>query len=337
MKTNPVKSICLLSAWLAGGAFINPVQATQPSVTVQSYAKHAGPNTVYTYRVTNHGPDRLFRFTIGCNCHEARLSPDSPPVPEDDGPELVIFPVNFTFGGNYCDGEVRVSSCGTTAEDSYSAPAGWYGGVEGYEGTDYISFGFDTPSGTGISLLPGYTATFSITTPTIEERDYFLSWKENLKATAGMEYFYDKNRRGYLTGHYSYRKDIPNGGNRVVSYPMELIDKTPPTLSITLNPATLWPPNNKPMLVNATITTGDDYDPEPEIKLESITANEPLAGGDIQNAQIGTDDRDFYLAAKRAGNNMAGRIYTITYSATDASGNKATASATVAVQHDQGR
>lgn len=333
MKTNPVKSMCLLSACLVGGAFINPVQAVQPQITVQSYARHAGPNTVYTYRVTNHGPDRLFRFTIGCNCHEARLSPDSPPVPEDAGPELVIFPVNFTFGGNYCDGEVRVSSCGTTAKDSYSAPAGWYGRVEGYEGTAYIGFGFDTPWGSGIS----YTATFSITTPTIEERSYFFLWEETPEAAAGMGYYYDKNKRGYLTGHYSYRENDATGKSRVASYPMELIDKTPPALTVTLNPATLWPPNNKPVQINATITTSDDYDPEPEIKLESITSNEALAADDIQEAQLQTDDRDFYLAAKRASNNPTGRIYTVTYSATDASGNKATASATVTVAHDQGR
>jgi hypothetical protein len=43
------------------------------------------------------------------------------------------------------------------------------------------------------------------------------------------------------------------------------------------------------------------------------------------------------LAAKSAGTNLAGRIYTVTYSATDASGNKATASATVTVPHDQGK
>ncbi|MFZ5523588.1 MAG: hypothetical protein ACOY9D_05835 [Pseudomonadota bacterium] len=52
-------------------------------------------------------------------------------------------------------------------------------------------------------------------------------------------------------------------------------------------------------------------------------------------APLGTDDRDFYLAAKRAGTNQAGRIYIVTYSAIDGSGNKATASATVAVPHDQ--
>ena len=117
---------------------------------------------------------------------------------------------------------------------------------------------------------------------------------------------------------------------------MQLIDNTPPTISVKVNPATLWPPNNKAVPVTATITVRDDYDPEPEVKLESITANETLDANDIQDAQIGTDDRSFSLAAKRAGNNMSGRTYTITYSATDASGNKATASATVTVPHDQG-
>jgi hypothetical protein len=43
------------------------------------------------------------------------------------------------------------------------------------------------------------------------------------------------------------------------------------------------------------------------------------------------------LAAKRDGANEAGRIYTITYSALDASGNKSTATATVTVPHDQGK
>jgi len=128
-------------------------------------------------------------------------------------------------------------------------------------------------------------------------------------------------------------------GTVVVSaeIPFTQVDVTPPMLSFTLTPATLWPPNGKPVPITATITVTDDYDPESEIKLESITASEALADGDIQDAQIGTDDRSFSLVAKRAGTNLAGRIYTVTYSATDASGNKATASATLTVPHDQGK
>ena len=81
----------------------------------------------------------------------------------------------------------------------------------------------------------------------------------------------------------------------------------------------------------------DDYDPQPEIKLESITANEVLEKEDIKGALIGTDDRQFQLKAEREGKNKAGRIYTVTYSATDGSGNKSIASATVTVPHDLGK
>lgn len=317
MKISHIQSMYLLLSCLIGCAVFSPAQAGgQPSVTVQSYAKHVGSNTVYTYRVANHGPDRLFSFHIGCNCTNAANA--------NSEPQLVIYPVNYDFDKEY----------GGDSESAYSAPAGWSGGVARYEGTGYVSFEFETSLGSGISLLPGYTETFSITTSTKDDSGII-----NLYASGGVEseaFFYDKNRRGYLSGHYSYSEDDASGKYRVVSYPMELLDQTPPILSVTLTPITLWPPNDKLMPVTATVTVTDDYDPESEIKLESISANEALTTGDIQDALYGTDDRNFYLMAKRAGNNQPGRAYTVTYSATDASGNKTTASATVAVPHDQG-
>jgi hypothetical protein len=94
----------------------------------------------------------------------------------------------------------------------------------------------------------------------------------------------------------------------------------------------------------ASVVATDICDPSPVVVLESITSNEPddAPGGgdghttnDIQGAEIGTDDRAFQLRAERDGKG-SGRIYTVTYSATDASGNSATASATVSVPHDQG-
>ena len=84
--------------------------------------------------------------------------------------------------------------------------------------------------------------------------------------------------------------------------------------------------------MNATLKVQDDYDPAPEIRLESITANEPLGVGDIAGAILGTDDRQFQLRDVKVPRGSAGRIYTITYSATDASGNKAIATATVGVK-----
>lgn len=153
---------------------------------------------------------------------------------------------------------------------------------------------------------------------------------------SGMSITLDKMDSSHVTGHATIHfSNRPSSDD--VTVLMQRLDTTPPTLSVTLSPGTLWPPNDKLLSITAAVTTRDDYDPSPEIKLESITANETLAADDIQNAQFGTDDKQFSLAAKRAGTNQAGRIYTVTYSATDASGNKATASATVTVPHDQGK
>jgi len=118
---------------------------------------------------------------------------------------------------------------------------------------------------------------------------------------------------------------------------LEIADKTKPTLAVTLTPATIWPPDNKMVTVNATVTAKDDLDPNPTIMLVSITANEPLDKDDIQVGKLFTDIRQFQLKAKRAGNNLAGRIYTVTYAAKDASGNGIMKSATITVPHDQGK
>lgn len=137
----------------------------------------------------------------------------------------------------------------------------------------------------------------------------------------------------YLSGHFFVINDDSSKASGLI----EREDTTPPTLTLTVNPSVLWPPNDKLVSVTISLSAKDAYDPQPEIKLESITANEPLEPGDIVDAAIGSDDRQFRLAAKREGENKVGRIYTITYSATDATGNKATASATVTVPHDQGK
>lgn len=142
----------------------------------------------------------------------------------------------------------------------------------------------------------------------------------------------------YLSGHFfAINHKSRDAAGMHISGLIEREDTTPPTLSITANPSVLWPPNNKLVAVTIAVTTKDNYDPEPEIRLESITANEPLEPGDIADATIGSDDRQFFLAAKRLGPNQEGRLYTITYSATDASGNKAAATTTVTVPHDQGK
>ena len=82
-------------------------------------------------------------------------------------------------------------------------------------------------------------------------------------------------------------------------------------------------------------------DPQPSIVLTSIVSDEPddaLGNGDgnttddIEQAAIGTPDFNFRLRAERAGSGD-GRVYTVTYTATDACGLSTAAAATVLVPH----
>lgn len=124
-------------------------------------------------------------------------------------------------------------------------------------------------------------------------------------------------------------------GSEAAEQATNRIDTTPPSLQLTASPSALWPPNHKLVAVATTITVRDEVDPNPSVVLESITCNDACnPTSDIADAAYGTDDRQFQLRAERSGGGT-GRAYTITYLATDASGNRATASATVVVPHDQ--
>jgi hypothetical protein len=116
-----------------------------------------------------------------------------------------------------------------------------------------------------------------------------------------------------------------------------VVDTTAPTLSLSVSPAVLWPPNHKLVPVTVVPTASDTCNASPSLRLVSITSNEgDLANGsghtspDIQDAQFGRDDRQFLLRAERRGGGL-GRIYTITYEADDANGNVAQRQTTVSV------
>ncbi|MFZ5522748.1 MAG: hypothetical protein ACOY9D_01515 [Pseudomonadota bacterium] len=150
---------------------------------------------------------------------------------------------------------------------------------------------------------------------------------------AKMSISLDQADANYLTGHAMVH--FTNRYPATITVPIEQLDTTPPTLEVTLKPDTIFPPDNKLVPVNVFFTVKeDDYDRLPEIKLESITANEPLEPDDIRDASFGIDDRYIKLRAHR--NGWTDRIYTVIYSATDASGNQTLASAAVTVPHDRG-
>jgi hypothetical protein len=121
-------------------------------------------------------------------------------------------------------------------------------------------------------------------------------------------------------------------------------DTKPPQMTLTLSPIVLWPPNHRMVPVRAAWQVSDVCDPAPGLALVSAISSEPddapgIGDGstteDIQNAAIGTPDDSVLLRVERSADGP-GRIYTLTYSARDASGNTASTLGIVTVPHDNG-
>lgn len=138
----------------------------------------------------------------------------------------------------------------------------------------------------------------------------------------------DNADSSYLSGHALLTFD-DDGKPATLTVPIDQLDITPPSLTVILSPDTIVSQAGKLVPIKASFIVQDDYDRHPAIRLESITANEFLEPGDIRDASYGLDDRYFKLLAESR--SMGGRVYTVTYSATDASGNQVIASATVTV------
>ena len=134
------------------------------------------------------------------------------------------------------------------------------------------------------------------------------------------------------------------GAADTAEFQVAVVDTVPPALELATDPVSLWPPNHELRRVGVAATAHDVCDAHPVISLVSVTSSEPDdAGGnadggtqgDIAGADGGTAVAEIALRAERSGAG-AGRVYTLTYAATDASGNRAPAIAIVTVPHDLG-
>ncbi|MCL6570536.1 MAG: DUF5011 domain-containing protein [Bacillus sp. (in: Bacteria)] len=123
------------------------------------------------------------------------------------------------------------------------------------------------------------------------------------------------------------------------------IDTKAPTLTMVLDKSTLWSPNHKLVAITASTQAADGLSGMESVVLTSIISNEvdfdpsvvdDDVANDIQEAAFGENDTNFLLRSERSGEGT-GRIYTITYTATDLAGNQTTATAVVEVPHDKGK
>jgi hypothetical protein len=156
-------------------------------------------------------------------------------------------------------------------------------------------------------------------------------------------------QRTLSSGTYTFTLTVTDTGGLSSSAATQITiqDTTPPSLSVSLSPNSLQPPNHKLIPIAATVSASDACSANVSVRLVSISSNEPDNGtgdGDQPNdiqaigggpVPFGTDVRSFLLRAERAGGGT-GRIYTVTYSATDAAGNSSSASAVVVVAAQSG-
>jgi len=114
-----------------------------------------------------------------------------------------------------------------------------------------------------------------------------------------------------------------------------VLDSTAPTItSVSVSPATIWPPNHTMVPVTVTASATDTCGAA-TCTIASITSNESVNGqGDGSTAvdwQI-TGPNTANVRAERSGGG-SGRVYTLTVRCTDPSGNPSTGTTSVAVTH----
>jgi hypothetical protein len=231
--------------------------------------------------------------------------------------------VTLRIGFDYLHGEAQLHAlpAGWTFEQgvpqsSTTSPNGWTPRLVTTEESALVDMEWSSDGGSQFDIAPGATATgFSVRLPQASSEYRTVNFDVIL---------------GDSTHVYGVLEPDTEGP------PPPPSDTTAPTLSVSLSPAVIFPPNDKLVAITATVNVSDDTDPNPAVRLVSITCNEAIdAAADITGAAFGTDDRQFSVRAGRAGQRKEGRVYTVTYSATDAAGNQATATATVKIPHDQ--
>ena len=298
-------AISLMTPVLSAQAATLTSAAPAPTVDIGVYAQHSGGKIVYHYRVTNNTPLEISSVSIG---RDSRNDAD----PANDVLDLSELP----SGWNAKYGIPSASS---------NAPTGWRVSMT-----------------TADELVPAKDGAIKDTGKDISGKDaantpppmHAITWEvmndKSPKLAAGqsmsrLSIALDKADPAYLNGPAL----VTFGEGTPITFPIQRLDNIPPQLTVNLSPNMLLPSNPKPIAVKASFALTDDYDRFPEIKLESITANEPLETGDVQDTSLGRDDR--YIRLRAINKSPAGRVYTVTYSATDASGNQTLATATVSV------
>jgi type 1 fimbria pilin len=110
---------------------------------------------------------------------------------------------------------------------------------------------------------------------------------------------------------------------------------TPPVITLSATPISLWPPNRQmvPVTVSGTITdSGCTVTNAAYAVTDEYGRVQPM--GSVTLSEAGTYSFTIPLQASRLGTDLDGRLYTITVSASNNAGKTGSAANTVVVPHD---
>jgi hypothetical protein len=147
-----------------------------------------------------------------------------------------------------------------------------------------------------------------------------------------------------MVGTYTITYTVSDGYNQTSkTRTVIVVDTGAPTITLTGQTVTLWPPDHQYVTVNLTslvASVSDGCDSTTDINdvvISKVTSDEAENGNGDGNTSndivIAANCKSVQLRSERAGNSN-GRVYTIVFSVTDANGNVATASAKVIVPKD---
>jgi uncharacterized repeat protein (TIGR01451 family) len=143
----------------------------------------------------------------------------------------------------------------------------------------------------------------------------------------------------------TYSAHDPSGNTTTSTRTVNVVDTTPPTITLKNVTISLWPPNHRYQTVtvaNLVQSASDGCDGEVDLSdvvISKVTSDEVENGNGDGNTMndivIASDCKSVQLRAEREGNGD-GRVYTITFKVKDAAGNVTTATAQVYVPRNSG-
>lgn len=156
-------------------------------------------------------------------------------------------------------------------------------------------------------------------------------------ASGNVSWTYTSNgQTGTDTIEASFTDD--QGNVRTAQAKKEWVNNPPDCSGVAPSTSGLWPPNHKMVPVTLSGATDPDGDPV-TLTITGVTQDEPLNGlgdGDTApDAQMGSASNEVLLRAERSGTGD-GRVYRISFTASDPAGAQCSGVVVVGVPHDQG-